>query len=487
MVKASLSILLSLSLVSTSWAAPLKISQKEAAEMALNKGSQAKEINLNYLQKRLAPAQVLSGYDWNLTAQSGYEKDRAATFTTLTADYERFTTTAQLKKSFITGTALTFDYSRVSQKANLGSSQGSVPPQATLDSFGLILEQSLLANSFGVSDRAKVRAAETQFKADSMTRANDLEDLVLQTLNKYWNAYVAQQNFKESMAARDRYKKLVDSVRRKSGYGYSSPGELTQVQAELEGREQNVKKASLDFLQQMDALNVWLDLPPGTEVEFAVPEKLPTLPNFEKKDISQLRETRAQEMKVNAAKDNLRASRSASWPNLSFIGQYYGSGRDESADGSWSSTLTGTNNKYYAGLKMTYNFGSDVKNEDIIAKKAALDIEKSKLERQTREAADKQENGIRKVQSTFAIVESAMLQKSFREKTVNELTKTYTQGRTDIRALIEAMNSYFTSQVDYTRALGNYYVALNEWAALRDELIPEINDENAIVIKEDFE
>lgn len=136
---------------------------------------------------------------------------------------------------------------------------------------------------------------------------------------------------------------------------------------------------------------------------------------------------------------------------------------------------------------MTYNFGSDVKNEDIIAKKAALDIEKSKLERQTREAADKQENGIRKVQSTFAIVESAMLQKSFREKTVNELTKTYTQGRTDIRALIEAMNSYFTSQVDYTRALGNYYVALNEWAALRDELIPEINDENAIVIKEDFE
>lgn len=465
----------------------IKLSQKEAAELALNNGTQSKEINLSFLQKRLAPAQVLTAYDWTLMAQTGFEKDRLATFNSTTSDYDRFTTTAQLKKSFITGTALTFDYSRISQQADGVNTSFSVPAQATLDSFGITLEQSLLANSLGKADRAKVRAAETQFKADSLTRADQLEDLVLQTLAKYWNTYVAQENFKESLAARDQYKKLVDNVKRKSSYGYSNPGELTQVQAELEGREQNVKRTSLEFLSQLDGLIVWLNLEKGTQIEFSVPEKLPAIPAFDKKDIAQLREVRAQEMKIKASKDLLSSSQSASWPAVNFVGQFVGSGRDESSEGSWSRALTGSNNKYYAGIKVTHTFGSDIKNEDVINKKASLDIERSKLYRQIQESTDKQEQAIRKVQATFSIVGSAAQQKSLREKTVNELNRTYNQGRTDIKALIDAMNAHFTSQVAYTRALGDYYIALNEWAAIRDELIPEINDENAINIKEDFE
>lgn len=467
-------------------ASSIKLSQKDAAEMALNNGSQSKEINLAYIQKRITPMKAKSTFDWALTAQSGYEKDRLVSFTSLNSDYERFITTAQLKKSFITGTQLTFDYTRTSQKATLGASQGAIPTQATLDGFGVVFEQSLLANSFGLSDRAAVRSAETQFKAEGLTRANDLETLVLTTLKNYWNTFVAQENFKEGLAARDRYKNLVESVRRKSGYGYSNPGELTQVQAELESREQNVKKTSLDYLQQMDNLIVWLNLPKGSEIEFVVPTKLPSLPSLAKKDIASLRETRAQEMKVQAAQDSLKNSQSASWPSLNLLAQYSGSGRDESAEGSWSKALTGTNNKYYAGLKLTYSFGSDYKNEDILNKKTSLDLERAKLARQALEAADKQEHAIRSVQATYSIVESSKIQKSYREKTITELTRTYNQGRTDIKTLIDAMNSYFSTQVAYTRALGDYYIALNEWASVRDELIPEINENNSILIKEDF-
>ena len=35
------------------------------------------------------------------------------------------------------------------------------------------------------------------------------------------------------------------------------------------------------------------------------------------------------------------------------------------------------------------------------------------------------------------------------------------------------MNNFFDSEIQYSQAVGNYATALNEWAAVRDELIPD--------------
>ncbi len=51
------------------------------------------------------------------------------------------------------------------------------------------------------------------------------------------------------------------------------------------------------------------------------------------------------------------------------------------------------------------------------------------------------------------------------------MQRSFNNGRVDINLLIEAMNKFFSSQVQYTRAVGDYFIALNEWAALNDELI----------------
>ena len=88
------------------------------------------------------------------------------------------------------------------------------------------------------------------------------------------------------------------------------------------------------------------------------------------------------------------------------------------------------------------------------------------------EEKDKQAQAERQVTSTFAIAQSKKIQKEYREKAIQELTKSYNQGRTDIAILIDSMNKYFTSEVEYVRSIGNYQIALNEWAATRDELIP---------------
>ena len=117
--------------------------------------------------------------------------------------------------------------------------------------------------------------------------------------------------------------------------------------------------------------------------------------------------------------------------------------------------------------------GSGYLSEESFAKKANALSEEVKLTKLFNEETDRALLAERKVGSSFAIAESTAKQKTFREKAANELTKSFNQGRTDISVLIDAMNKHYAAQIQAVKALGDYQIALNEWAAIRDELIPE--------------
>lgn len=464
------------------WAQPapkeVTLSQKTVAELVLKQGPKTQEVNLKYQQFRLSPATALSAYDWKLLAESGFEYDKSASLLTTSTQtypkYERYKTSVNLQKPFTTGTLLGLELSRLSQKADFDGFISNPPPsQQTLDTAGLTLEQSLLGNFFGVADRGTVNSAELTYQANNVARANELEDVVLQAIRQFWNTYVSQENFKESVNSRDRYKKLVDAVRRKTSLGYSNPGDLPQVQAEFETREQKVKTTSTEYLANLENLLTLLNLEPGTEIKFDVPKNIPPVPKLVDKKVEELREVRSQKLKVEAAKESLSAAESLSYPTLNFVGKIYTSGVDESPENSYSEWASGTRPKYYAGLKFQYNFGSDIQNETIINRKLTKDLEETRLHRQLLESQDREFQAQRKVHSTYAVALSMEKQKGFREKASQELNRAYTQGRTDISVLITALNNFFDSEVQYSRAIGDYAIALNEWAAARDELIPD--------------
>ncbi len=485
MVKIFLTLATSAALVNTAWAqtAPssgktITLNQKTVAELVLKQSPLTAEVNLKYQQYRLDPVKALSAYDWKLLVESGFEYDKSASILTSTtqntAKYERYRTTASLLKPFTTGTILGLELSRLSQKTEIDGVTTTPPPgEQTLDSAGVTLEQSLLGNFFGVADRGVVNAAELTFQANSVARANELEEVVLSAIRQFWTAYVAQENFKESVNSRERYQKLVDAVKRKTSLGYSNPGDLPQIQAEFETRVQKVKTASVTYIQSMEKLATMLALEPGTEIKFEVPKEIPPVPKLPAKKVEDLRSIRSQKLRVDAAKESLTAAESLSYPTLNFVGKMYSSGVDETASGSYSQLTGGTRPKYYAGLKFQYNFGSDVQNETIINRKLTKDLEDTRLSRQLSESTDSEAQAQRQVEATYAIVQSAEKQKGFREKASQELNRSYTQGRTDISVLITAMNNFFDSEVQYSQAVGNYAVALNEWAAVRDELIPD--------------
>lgn len=453
----------------------VNLSQKDVAETILKQGPKAKEVTYRYEQSKLPLLQAQAVTNWNLNAESGHEVDKAESVNggfNLLGDFkfERYRTTVGLTKPMVTGTTLGVNYNRISQKADF---TGTTNPQLTLDSLGFTLEQTLWGNFLGVGTRASISKAEYEYEAALSLRANELEDLVLESLRAFWNAYVAQENFRESLASRERYEKLVAAVRRKTSLGYSNPGELSQVQAEYEGRVQAVKTASTDYLSNMDILVTLLGLPPGTEVNFVVPRELPPVPKLSEKAIEELRVVRSQELKLKAASKDLDATNTAAKPTLNLVGRYTTTGVDEQADGSFAEMTGNTNPTVYVGVRLQYNFGSGILDEGIRAKRAALALEEVKLTRTRNEEKDRSLAAERKVGATYAVAQSALRQRELRVKAVQELNRTYNQGRTDISVLIRALNDQFATEVEAMRALGNYQIALNEWAAIRDELIPD--------------
>lgn len=458
----------------------IKLSQKKVAELILSQGSKTKEVNYTYLQKRLDRANAEAIYNWTIDISGGYEMDKSQSFSPsmlIGSRYERIKGSSTLKKTFMTGTIFQIDYNRLSQQnyidysANPSATQ--VPAQQTQDALALTLEQPLLYNFAGGADRSAVNAAEVTYDANELLRKNELESVTLDAIRAFWDAYVAQENFKEGLASRDRYQKLVDSVKRKTSVGYNSPAELVLAQAEFETREQLVKSSSVDYLAKLDNLLTLLNLEQGIDVEFEVGEAIPPLPQMSPVNIDDLRLVKSQKLKMIAADELYNSSQSKSYPLLNLVGQATTTGSDLSSAGSISNTLSGNNPKYYVGLKFLYTFGSDLQTEDLINKKASKDLEESKFNRGRVETQNLLLQAERKSQSTFAIALSQVRQRDFRQKAVQELGRTYNQGRTDIKTYIDAINNYFTSEVSLTRAIGDYQIALNEWAAARDELIKD--------------
>lgn len=458
-----------------SLAAPLHLTQKDVATMALNQSLHSKETAQKYAQLSSDAILARGVLEWKLRAQSGYQRDRTENLT-LIGDYtfEQYTTSVDLSKSFLTGTTLTLDVSRVSQKTDYIPANTPIPyTQLTYDLATLSVEQPLYGNAFGRADRALIDKADLQLESDLLLRADELQNTVLSALRLYWTASVAQEQLKESLAARDRYEKLVGSVRKKYSYGYGVPGELSEVQAEYETQVQQVKQASVDYVKDLAQLITYLGLPEDTDIEFVHSKDLAPVPILTKVTAEGTRSVRSQKYRVDSLKKNVENLESRNGPALSFVGKGGTSGVDETSQGSWNDLNSTNHSIYYVGLRLDYQFGESNQPELVKQAQAQLNEETFKLERMQLEKQDQLVIAEKNVQTSRLIAESAERQLQYRDKAAQELTRTYTQGRTDISVLIDNINKLLTTEVQLLRAYGDYAIALNEWAAVRDELIPE--------------
>ena len=460
-----------------SQAAPttLPLKPEDVIRLVLKQGPQAQEIQLQAQQSRLVLATAERVYDFNAAITTGYFLSKFESPSNSFLEEEKNTTTvASLAKPFSSGTTLTLQYQGISDTTQVRT--GGTASDYGQETAGILLEQNLWRNFFGHANRASLRAAEATVQASEVSRWISLQDLALKATQAYWNAYAAQETFEAAVKSRNRYMSLVDSIQKKVRYGFNNPSDLTQAQAELEGREQTVKTESANFLASVDSLKTLLGFQEDSLIQFVIPTQVaaPETPKTAL-NLESTRALKAATLSVTSATETLEQVKSESAPDISLIAQYYAQGFDGNRSEAQKEMFNGTHPKYYIGLRFQHSFGSGYQDENSLNKRMAKDLAQAQLDRKKLELQDQEEDLKRRLQSTYSIFISSKNQRSLREKASLELSKTYTQGRTDISILIDSLNKYFDSEAQVSRSLADYQITWAQWQALQDQLVTGAN------------
>lgn len=455
--------------------AAIKLTPQDVADRVLSKSRQAKVEELTAQKSYITLQNSLGTYDLKFSFTPSYEMNEAENLQLMGNLRERTQTIlASISKQFRTGTNLAFEFTNIQQSAVLRPNSPGMP-NITLNSAQVTLRQSIWQNAFGYADRLAEEIGRGTVEAAIETRDQKLQTVLLEALKLYWNTYVAERQLKDNIAAREKYELLIQNVRRKAGFNLQAPGELPRLQAELQGVEQKVKRASANYLNSLQELLTFLQLETSEPVEIAAPMEIPPIPKLAEKNIDSLRAVRIAEKNLENARKTLLQTKNRNHPKLDLVLKAKATGVDNEAGTSFAEMQAATKPYYYIGLQFETPFwGSERKRGEIANAEVGLQLAEVEYLMKKEEARNKLAAKEREVASLHAIAKAAVETVQYRERVVRDLDRAYNQGRQSLVELIRAYNELFAAQQERADAIGKYHIALNELAAARDELVATI-------------
>ncbi len=453
--------------------AALKLSPQTVVDLALKQGLEAKRAELEAQRSYLTLQQALGEFDFQISLKTGYEYNQAQTIAGVNNLVDRtLTTTGLLSKRIRTGTTFELEYINTQQASILdASSAGNRLPNAHLQSTQLTLRQALWRNTFGYADRLGVAIGETGVKAAHETRDEALETVLLDAMTRFWETYTADQQLQEDIAAREKYEQLVRNVRRRSGFNLATPGELPRLEAELITADQKVKTSSAAYLASVDRLLTALQIKTGEQVSIEVPNALPPVPKVEPKNVENLRTLRIAQLNYEIADRNLRRTKWRAYPQFDLVARGRTTGVDE--DRSRASAEMNAINypTYFIGVEISTALDSDLLRGQIADAEVQFAQSQNNLNLERDNRTNELRDFERQVSSQYSVAKTSLEVVELRDRVVRQLEAAYRQGRQPLVELIRAYNDLFAAQRARAKAVGDYHIILNRWAASRDELV----------------
>jgi len=453
----------------------IKITPQQVAERVIQKSFLGKEAALNADLAKLNYIRQLQIFDWNFTAETNRDNSRFEPFNGLPFNTGQNTmeTNFNLQKNLATGTTVTVDLAKSSTEFELATNS-ILPPFVNIWTSTVGISQSLWRNYFGETWRKNLEAQAKLYESAKMQRLEDLENLILQGIQRYWGVVTAEASYKEAVQTRNRFKTLLANVKRKQAVGFANPGELAQVQAELEAREQGIYRTEATFKEAKEAFITFLAIDPSEGSDFELQFYSETVPSPPKLDLLELNDIRP--VKIAAQRlDSARAFKEAASANrgaeLALLGQYGIAGVDRNSEIARQEWIGAERPRAFIGLRLQWEFGSDWREEEYKNRSLAFEQENLRWSRLLREINDTKKNLERRLKANFEVTQSLLRQKEFRRRAVDELSRSYQLGRIEIRSLIETINAAFGNEIEYLISFGQYQSSLAELLALRDELI----------------
>lgn len=456
--------------------APVVLKVQDVINMTLQQSLNYNDINYGYQKSEIARHLVEANFDTSLIAKVQNEDSRAEMLGGIANNRERTNTwLLGVSRKFTTGTTLGLDYSYVHRNSDLSPYAISLnaSPVQYYHLTNLNFKQDLLSNAFGYRDRRSVLAAELQFQRAQFERDEAVEELLLQTIKVYLDAYFTQENLKQSLAARDKYVLLHKSIQQKNKMGFDDRSELTKTKAELQNQERNVKSASLAYQNLIQKLYTLLNTKLPEEVTIEVPEVIPVqAPVVSKSSIKALRRTQSTDLLVQATQAEHEAADNNQWVNLNFFAQAAYSGLDANNSTATSEMTKQDHPKYTFGLELSMKWGGSSQKVEkltkMVAHEEALNTQKKNIN-DLQETLDRTE---RNLTSRYVIMTNAQDTVKIWEDAMKSQERNHRFGRITTTELILDYTSYFRAKSSLSGAIADYQMSLYEYQAARDELIP---------------
>lgn len=458
-----------LSFVCVSVQAVWSASWESFVSLSLKKSPQVQQIRYQYQVTDLTYLLAVQSLDWDVTLESGSERDRTETTSNQAFHLdENQINSLSLSKSFITGT----DVSLVASTEKIKSRSLSAASSALQsNSYLLNVEQNFWRNAFGGGVRDQLNSARKDAEIQALEKKEAIEAALLKGGQLFWQAAISERRYKESEAVLKRYGTLVESVAKKNRVRYAAPGEYAQVRAQYFARQQQARINKVNYEQAVSDLKLFLPEMTEADLKWNLEE-----PQFKAKVLSEklnLQQTRSQRLaEFRKEKSELIADsvESLNRSQFALVGKIGATGIDSSATIADKEWTEGRRPSLYVGVKWSQTFGSGARDAQVRSARALALAQNLATQTEIQRLVTRAELLNEEITSLEDNLKSQDSQLQALRQAVQELNRNYNQGRIEIIVLIDLINRAETAEASHVEARADLELKFLDWQFLFDKI-----------------
>ena len=444
---------------------------KKTIQRALKNSLSAQLIESQKQSDELILAQALAPFDWTVSAGAENLNDTIK----LEINDLRIKQHFAIQKKWALGTTFKVKYEKGS---NLFRSMPFclsplLPDEPWhCDQFFIQIEQSLLQNFFGRSDRLQLKAARLRREGLYFSRTEELKKTALKAGEKFWNSYLALIQLKIAESQVKNFKELLQAVKNKKDLGYAQPGEEPLVLAQYEKSLSLRRTAKIQIKNANSDLKTFLQMGLKEKIYFP-PHRPPALPqNREIKNIESFNAVKTAEKKMLSDLANIQSKKYFYLPKLSLQAGagYFGQGASPSE--SFAKLKNKDKLNFTVSLNLIYPIPSSLSRWRQIKTFEQKKLESRLQFQQVKNSFKNQTEAVRRLveDSHSAMLASYKILK-FQQKALEEIKTAYIQGRVKINDLISAQEKSSIMELEKSKAQKTFSLALLRFYSLTDRLL----------------
>jgi outer membrane protein TolC len=246
------------------------LSLEQAIDIVLKQNLTLQAAKYDIVMSDTAYEKAQKKYATNLNIEGGYMKQELPPSKTKNTQGDKqwqYDAGISLSKIFSTGTTISTGVKEVFYDANDITVPGyPADPAYHKPVLFASIQQELLKNAFGVSDRRLNKMLENQTEMQRSALINILSSLVVSTLVDYWNITVQKSAVETAQAALESNTRVRTILARNVNYGLSEQYELNQYNFLVASSQANLEAARQKYNEAVRKLLRTIDMPPETQV-----------------------------------------------------------------------------------------------------------------------------------------------------------------------------------------------------------------------------